>query len=135
RPHSQCQRCKQKVFAGKTLTTLFGEFLDDHVPLEFLTSSGYRDIVAFKDRVKHLYATRSTLVHGSDLLGQDTIDAGFTPRQNKEHGDLRNLLRIMHYALGTWIAKHGSSRKPHGVSNIASRGTGKLATTQTPLEP
>lgn len=111
RPSLACPTCEQKLFAGKTLTTLFAEFLDHHVPLDFMTSSGYGDIPSFKDRLKRLYATRSTLVHGEDLLGQDTIDAGFVPRQNQEHGDLRTLLRIMHYAFGTWLVEQDSSSR------------------------
>jgi hypothetical protein len=122
RSYSECSICQQKTFEGKSLTVLFADFLDHHVPLEFLTSSGYGDIPSFKDRLKYLYATRSTLAHGNDLLGQDTTRAGFVPRQNQEHGDLRTLLRIMHYALGTWIVEHDTIRKSTNADPAGSVG-------------
>jgi len=97
-----CGSCGQPRYG---LRQAFGTFLEDHVPLAYLTSSGFEDVPSFVARLKDLYDTRSAITHGGALRGWEAPTSGFTPQTNQDDSDLRTLVRIMPYALGAWLCQ------------------------------
>ncbi len=94
-----CRTCGQRQYR---LRGSFAEFLDNYVPLDQLTSHHPGETRRFRERLKHLYDTRSKIAHGSDLRGHEGA-GDFTPLGNRDDDDLRTLLRVMPYALGAWL--------------------------------
>ena len=104
---SKCTTCGQLRYR---LRQTFAAFLQGHVPLQHLASSGYQDMPSFIDRLTYLYDTRSSITHGAALRGWESPTRGFTPQTNTDDSDLRTLLRIMHYALGSWLCQRSTRR-------------------------
>jgi hypothetical protein len=101
-----CRTCGQRRYK---LRESFAEFMDNYVPLDQLTTEHPGETRRFRERLKHLYDTRSSIAHGSDFRGHEGA-GDFTPLGNRDDDDLRTLLRVMPYALGAWLrAKKDSS--------------------------
>jgi hypothetical protein len=98
-----CSTCGQRRFG---LGASFADWLESHVPAEVIPLSS-AEACCFHRRLKQLYARRSVLTHGSDLLRRDKAGIGvhMTPRQNLENQDVRTLLDVMHLALGNWLVR------------------------------
>lgn len=102
-----CKTCGQHQYG---LRGSFAQFLDDYVPLDQLTSMHSGETRRFRERLKHLYDTRSAITHGGDLRGRDGAAHHFTPLGNRDDDDLRTLLRVMPFALGAWLRSQDTPR-------------------------
>jgi hypothetical protein len=93
----KCATCGQRRFR---LRTAFAQFLEQSLTL--LSNCRIGEDRATTTRLKHLYDTRSSITHGSELRGWDTAQQ-FTPRGTQDDDDLRTLLRITPYTLAEWL--------------------------------
>lgn len=96
-PTERCTTCGQQQYR---LRSAFARLLDHSLTL--LTSHCVGEDRAIETRLKHLYDTRSSITHGSDLRGWDIVSE-FTPRGSQDDDDLRTLLRITPYTLAQWL--------------------------------
>jgi hypothetical protein len=106
-PETKCVECGQRLVRGKSKSAQFAEFLDCYVPLDEFTDHMYGQ-KSFRERLKHLYNTRSVITHGDHLLSGDNGDLfAFRPVASQERDDVWTLMRIMPYALGKLLLNIG----------------------------
>jgi hypothetical protein len=116
-PNEKCAACGQPQYR---LRSAFAQLLEQSLTL--LTCHRVGEDRTITTRLKHLYDTRSSITHGTDLRGWDTAPE-FTPRSSQDDDDLRTLLRITPHTLARWLRKHATTPQmgSHAVTNKQRR--------------